>query len=85
MADQKPDLATLARDIAEIAESIRKHGPTRNPFTDEEIELIRRGAQIVEWFDTLGWLGKRLMAVIAAIVLLISQWERIVEWLGGAR
>lgn len=72
-----PDLVALARDISLIVESIRGRDEAENPFTPEEIEQIKRGAQIVEWFDTLGWIGRRIMTIVAAAVLLITQWERI--------
>lgn len=61
--DDDTDIAVLARDIRVIAETIKTHGGNPCPFSDDEIERIKRGAQIVEWFDTLGWLGKRVLAL----------------------
>lgn len=79
----EPSIADLARALDDIAKKIHRNNDC--PFTPEEIEQIKRGAQIVEWFDTAGWLGKRVLALIGGIVLLISQWERIVQFFGGAR
>lgn len=75
-------IADLARDIKAIAEKL--DGRPANPFSPEEIERIRRAADLVEWFDTLGWIGKRIMGLFAAAVLLISQWERIKAFFMGA-
>ena len=79
----EPTIADLARALDDIAKKI--HRNTDCPFTGDDIEQIKRGAQIVEWFDTAGWLGKRVLALTGGIVLLISQWERIVQFFGGAR
>ena len=74
-------IADLARDIKFIAEKL--DGRPASPFSPEEVERIKRAADLVEWFDTLGWIGKRVMGLFAAIVLLISQWERIKEFFMG--
>lgn len=77
-------VAGLARDLKSIAEKL--DGRPASPFSPEEVERIKRAAELVEWFDTLGWIGKRLMGLIAAVVLLISQWERIKEFfIGGGQ
>ena len=75
-------IADLARDIKAIAEKL--DGRPANPFSADEIERIKRAADLVEWFDTLGWIGKRIMGLFAAVVLLISQWERIKAFFMGA-
>lgn len=77
---EEADIAKLAKSMERIAERITKYNDVC-PFTDEEIEQIKRAARLVEWFDTLGWLGKQILGFTAAIILLISQWERIVAWL----
>lgn len=74
-------IADLARDIKAIAEPL--DGRPANPFSADEIERIKRAAELVEWFDTLGWIGKRIMWLFAAAVLLISQWERIKAFFMG--
>lgn len=81
MADPST-IADLARDIKAIAEKL--NGRPTSPFSPEEVERIKRAADLVEWFDTLGWIGKRVMGLFAAIVLLISQWERIKAFFMGA-
>lgn len=96
---REPSIADLARAIESLIErmdretesSHRATGKKDTPriFTDEEIEQIKRGAQIVEWFDTAGWMGRRLLAVGGSLLLLISQWEGITkwlaEWVGGSK
>lgn len=79
----EPTIADLARSMEKLVTKMERYDDAC-PFTDEEIALIKRGAQVVEWFDTLGWLGKRLLALTGAIVLLISQWERIRAFFMGA-
>lgn len=78
---------TTVADLAKTIEKLVAKLETEDncPFTEQEIEQIKRGAQIVEWFDTLGWIGKRFIAFVGAIVLLISQWERIMQFIGGPR
>lgn len=78
---------TTVADLAKTIEKLVAKLETEEhcPFTEQEIEQIKRGAQIVEWFDTLGWIGKRFIAFVGAIVLLISQWERIMQFIGGPR
>lgn len=79
--------STAIADLAKTIEKLVVKLETEHdcPFTEQEIEQIKRGAQIVEWFDTLGWIGKRFIAFVGAIVLLISQWERIMQFIGGPR
>lgn len=74
-------VASLARDIKAIAEKL--DGRPASPFSPEEVERIKRAAELVEWFDTLGWISRRVMGIFAAIVLLISQWERIKDFFMG--
>lgn len=81
----EPSIADLAKSIDLLVKRFEKADVSDCPFTDEEIEQIKRGAQIVEWFDTLGWIGKRFLALTGAVVLLISQWERIVQFIGGPK
>ena len=79
-----PGIAELVRDLNAIIERMDQR--PAGPFSPEEVERIKRAADLVEWFDTLGWIGKRLMGLIAAVVLLISQWERIREFfIGGGQ
>lgn len=78
------NIADLARNIRDLTKLLEER-PAANPFSAEEIERIKRAADLVEWFDTLGWIGKRLLAITAGIVLLISQYERIVQFFGGAK
>ena len=78
-----PGIAELARDMKALIERLDAR-PSANPFSPDEIERIRRAADLVEWFDTLGWIGKRIMGLFAAAVLLISQWERIKAFFMGA-
>lgn len=82
---KSPDIADLARMLDKLVVRLEKtEKPEISPFTKEEIDQIKRAAQLVEWFDTLGWMGKRLMGLIATVVVLISQWERIKEFFKGA-
>ena len=81
MADET--IADLAREIKALTTRLEGR-PSANPFSPEEVERIKRAADLVEWFDTLGWIGKRVMGLFAAIVLLISQWERIKAFFMGA-
>ena len=76
-------IADLARDMKALIERLDAR-PSANPFSADEIERIKRAAELVEWFDTLGWIGKRIMGLFAAAVLLISQWERIKAFFMGA-
>lgn len=81
----EPTIADLARTLDKLVTKMERHDDAC-PFTPEEIEQIKRGAQLVEWFDTAGWIGKRLLALTGGIVLLISQWERIKEFfIGGGQ
>lgn len=75
-------VAGLARDLKSIVE--RLDGRPASPFSPEEVERIKRAAELVEWFDTLGWIGKRVLALTGGVVLLISQWERIKAFFMGA-
>ena len=79
----EPTIADLAKTMERLVEKLQRYDDVC-PFDEDEIAQIKRAAQLVEWFDTLGWLGKRLMALTAAIVLLISQWERIRAFFMGA-
>lgn len=76
----EPNIADLARTLDRLVERLDKTNG-QCPFTDEEIAQIKRGAQLVEWFDTAGWIGKRLMTLTAAFVLLLSYRETIMEWI----
>lgn len=80
----EPSIADLAKTMDRLVEKLQRYDDVC-PFDEDEIAQIKRAAHLVEWFDTLGWLGKRLMALIGAIVLLISQWERIAQFFGGAK
>lgn len=81
----EPSIADLARSIDKLLTRLEQRNGDC-PFSAEEIEQIKRGAQLVEWFDTAGWIGKRLLALTGGIVLLISQWERIKEFfIGGGQ
>lgn len=75
-------IAELARDIKAIAEKL--DGEAACPFSAEELARIKRAAELVEWFDTMGWIGKRILALTGGIVLFISQWERIKAFFMGA-
>lgn len=84
---REPTIADLARSMDKLVGRFERREDC--PFTEEEIEQIKRGAALVEWFDTAGWIGKRFLAFVGGLVLLISQWERIEQWLeqffGGAQ
>lgn len=81
----EPTIADLARTLDKLITEMERHDDAC-PFTPDEIEQIKRSAQLVEWFDTAGWIGKRLLALITGIVLLISQWERLKEFfIGGGQ
>lgn len=81
--NDEPDIAALARDIRAIAERLNKEGASNCPFTADEVERIKRGAEIVQWFDTLGYLGPRILAISGSVVLFLANWERIVTSLFG--
>lgn len=77
-----PTIADLAREMKAIAEKL--DGRPASPFSPEEVERIKRAADLVEWFDMSGWIGKRLLAIVAAVILAISQWERVRGFFGGS-
>lgn len=80
----EPNIVDLARSLEKLVEKLEK-AKGSCPFTDEEIAQMKRAGQLVEWFDTAGWIGKRIMLLTGSIVLLISQWEGILAWFKGAK
>lgn len=72
----EPNIIDLARSLEKIATRLEKVNEPC-PFSPEEIAQLKRAGELVQWFETAGWLGKRLLALLAAIILLISQGEAI--------
>lgn len=70
-----PDIAQLARDMQRIVDAVE--GKPECPFSPDEIERIRRAADFVEWLDMSGRVGKWVLGLLAGVVLILSQWERI--------
>ena len=54
------------------------------PFSHEEIEALREGIVFIERVKALGWWGQRLLVLMAGLVAILSQWERVRALFGGA-
>lgn len=82
MSDET-DIATLARDIRAISERLNKEGSGNCPFTPDEIERIKRAAEVIQWVDTLWYIGPKILTISGGIVLFLANWERIITSLFG--
>lgn len=80
----EPNIVDLARSLEKLIEKLEK-SKEACPFTDEEIAQMKRAGELVQWFDTAGWIGKRIMLLTGSIVLLISQWDGILQWFKGGK
>jgi len=84
----EPNIIELARSLERIAARLEKVNEPC-PFSAEEIAQLKRAGELVQWFETAGWMGKRLLAFLAAIILLMSQgqsiWDKFKEFMGAGQ
>lgn len=80
----EPNIVDLARSLEKLIEKLEKNKGSCQ-FTDEEIAQMKRAGELVQFFDTAGWIGKRIMLLTGSIVLLISQWDGILQWFKGGK
>lgn len=76
------DPAGLAEQVKRLAD--RLEADPRYPFSEEEIASLREGIVFIERLKALGWWGQRLLVLMAGLVGVLSQWERIRALWGGA-
>ncbi len=76
------DPADLAQQVKRLAD--RLEADPQLPFSHEEIEALREGIVFIERVKALGWWGQRLLVLMAGLVAILSQWERVRALFGGA-
>lgn len=76
------DAAGLAEQVKRLADRLEADPQLR--FSAEEIESLREGIVFIERVKALGWWGQRLLVLMAGLVAILSQWERIRALWGGA-
>jgi hypothetical protein len=75
------DPADLAQQVKRLAD--RLEADPQLPFSAEEIASLREGIVFIERVKALGWWGQRLLVLMAGVVAILSQWERIRAVFGG--
>lgn len=89
MENDDERVARLAEKLAELINSVDGEADPY-VFNQEEVRALKRVIRLLEWLDQMAatggalWLvAKFIGAAVALVLLLMANWERLLEWLRG--